>query len=246
MAPDRGSPSVLALAEARLALDTDDDTRANAVLPSAIAESRAQRNLYYESLALVLWCRASLRNGDAAGAATAGREGLQIAQQLGSLRRQWQCLDQLVAVAAAVDQMERVAFLRGAAITLGERIRAMAPIAAVEPALAYDDEFTNDRHDALVRLGRRSTNADVMTDVLALEREIELRQELPGLLSKCELDVLVLLARGETNNAIADRLFLSSRTVDSHVGSILRKLDVSSRFKAVEAARARGLLPPET
>ena len=57
----------LALAEARLALDTDDDTRANALLPSAIAESRAQRNLYYESLALVLWCRASLRNGDAAG-----------------------------------------------------------------------------------------------------------------------------------------------------------------------------------
>ena len=235
----------LALAEARLALDTDDDARANELLPSAIAESRGQRNLYYESLALVLWCRSSLRNGDAAGAATAGREGLQIAQQIGSLRRQWQCLDQLVAVAAAVDQTERTAFLRGAAMTLGERIRAMAPIATVEPALAYDDDFGNDRFDALVRLGRRSTNAEIMTDVLELEREIELRQELPGLLSKRELDVLVCLARGETNNAIADRLFLSSRTVDSHVGSILRKLDVSSRFKAVESARARGLLPPE-
>lgn len=235
----------LALAEAWLALDTGDDPRANELLPRAIAESRAQRNLYYESLALVLWCRASLRNGDVAGAAGAGREGLQIAQQLGSLLRQWQCLVQLIAVAEAAEQMDRAAFLHGAAMSLGERIRTIEPIGAVELELAHTIEPGNDRHDALVRLGRRSKNAEIMADVLELERESEQRQEYPGLLSKRELDVLVLLASGETNNAIAERLFLSSRTVDSHVSAILRKLDVPSRFKAVEAARARGLFPPE-
>jgi non-specific serine/threonine protein kinase len=235
----------LALAEARMALDTGDDASANELLPAAIAESRAQHNLYYASLALVLWCRTSLRNGDVAGAAAAGREGLQIAQQLGSLLRQWQCLEQLVAVAIAVDQTERAALLRGAATALVERIRANTPIAALELQLERIDGSENDRHAALLRVGRRSTNAETMAEVLELERAIERRQEPVGLLTKRELDVLALLAKGETNSAIADQLFLSSRTVDSHVGAILRKLDMPSRFKAVEAARARGLLSPE-
>jgi DNA-binding NarL/FixJ family response regulator len=62
------------------------------------------------------------------------------------------------------------------------------------------------------------------------------------LLSTRELEVLTLLARGEANRDIADQLFLSPRTVESHVSSILTKLEVSSRRKAVAAARQRGLL----
>jgi DNA-binding CsgD family transcriptional regulator/tetratricopeptide (TPR) repeat protein len=61
-------------------------------------------------------------------------------------------------------------------------------------------------------------------------------------LTNRELEVLRLLADGLRNAAIAERLFVSPRTVDHHVSSILRKLDVQSRGEAVAEARRLALL----
>ena len=50
--------------------------------------------------------------------------------------------------------------------------------------------------------------------------------------------MLDLVAGGLRNAEIADRLFVSQRTVDHHVSAILRKLEVRSRAEAsVEAVR---------
>jgi DNA-binding CsgD family transcriptional regulator len=54
----------------------------------------------------------------------------------------------------------------------------------------------------------------------------------------------MLIADGHTNREIADLLFISTRTVDSHVLSILAKLGVDSRRDAIKSARKRGLLAP--
>ena len=54
-----------------------------------------------------------------------------------------------------------------------------------------------------------------------------------GVLTRRELDVLRLLARGETNAAIAAQLVISEATVKSHVLSVLRKLRVPNRAAAV-------------
>ncbi len=53
-------------------------------------------------------------------------------------------------------------------------------------------------------------------------------------LSRRELEILQLAAKGLTNKAIADKLGLSTRTVEGHVAKILAKLGVASRSKAVE------------
>jgi DNA-binding NarL/FixJ family response regulator len=58
----------------------------------------------------------------------------------------------------------------------------------------------------------------------------------PDNLTRRELEVLVLLARGNTNRTIAHELFISEKTVASHVSHIFTKLDVTSRSAATAYA----------
>jgi predicted ATPase/DNA-binding CsgD family transcriptional regulator len=62
------------------------------------------------------------------------------------------------------------------------------------------------------------------------------------LLSQRQREVLQLVASGYSNREIAEILFVSKRTIDSHVLSILSKLGVDSRRDAVTRARELGLL----
>lgn len=64
----------------------------------------------------------------------------------------------------------------------------------------------------------------------------------PGALTRREREVLALVVNGLTNRQIAQRLTISEKTAEGHVGNILAKLSVSSRGKAAELARATGLL----
>jgi DNA-binding NarL/FixJ family response regulator len=64
----------------------------------------------------------------------------------------------------------------------------------------------------------------------------------PGGLSAREADVLRLVAAGLTNAEVAEELFLSSRTVDWHLGSIYRKLGLHSRTEATRFAAEHDLL----
>ena len=63
-----------------------------------------------------------------------------------------------------------------------------------------------------------------------------------ALLTPRELEVLPLLADGLRNAEIAERLIVTPKTVDHHVSSILRKLDVRTRGQAGAAAVRLGLI----
>ncbi len=67
-------------------------------------------------------------------------------------------------------------------------------------------------------------------------------RENPAGLTSRQLEVLALLAEGLSNADIAERLFISAKTVDHHVSAILAKLDTGTRAEAVAAAIRRGLL----
>jgi DNA-binding NarL/FixJ family response regulator len=64
-------------------------------------------------------------------------------------------------------------------------------------------------------------------------------------LSAREVEILTLMAKGYTNNAIANRLFLSPKTVRNYVSSIFGKLEVNDRPAAIIRARAAGLAAEE-
>jgi DNA-binding CsgD family transcriptional regulator len=57
-------------------------------------------------------------------------------------------------------------------------------------------------------------------------------RENPANLTGRELEILALVAEGQRNGAIAERLFLSQKTVAHHVSAILRKLGVKTRGEA--------------
>lgn len=63
-------------------------------------------------------------------------------------------------------------------------------------------------------------------------------------LSQRECEVLVELAQGATTSEIAANLVISKNTVKTHIGRILKKLDVANRAEAVARASALGLIPP--
>ncbi len=71
-------------------------------------------------------------------------------------------------------------------------------------------------------------------------------QENPAGLTARQMDVLALLAEGLSNADIAERLFISPKTVDHHVSAILGKLGVHSRTEAAALALQQGLLRPDT
>lgn len=75
---------------------------------------------------------------------------------------------------------------------------------------------------------------------LAIETEVDKRvqhhrnhAELHDDLTARERDVLALIAKGYENQRIADELFISLKTVKTHVSNILAKLEVSDRTQAV-------------
>ena len=60
-------------------------------------------------------------------------------------------------------------------------------------------------------------------------------------LTEREREILALIARGQGNQEIAERLFLSLKTVRNHVSNIFAKLQVADRAQAVLRAREAGL-----
>lgn len=64
-------------------------------------------------------------------------------------------------------------------------------------------------------------------------------------LTERERDVLVLVAGGRSNKAIADELVISERTARTHVSNVLRKLQLTSRTQAALVAVREGLVMPQ-
>jgi DNA-binding CsgD family transcriptional regulator/tetratricopeptide (TPR) repeat protein len=120
--------------------------------------------------------------------------------------------------------------------------------AALALAEVGTQEALRESLEGLTALGARAAAAIVSRRLRALGvRDIPrgprpaTRQNAAGLTAR-QSEVLALLATGLRNAEIAERLFLSQRTVDNHVAAILGKLGTDNRVGAVAKAAELGLL----
>ena len=87
--------------------------------------------------------------------------------------------------------------------------------------------------------------APTLASAKALEARLSARppeERYPAGLTEREVEVLRLLPRGLSNAEIAEALFVSPRTVQTHLTNLYAKLDVGGRAEAVAYAMAHGLV----
>ena len=96
---------------------------------------------------------------------------------------------------------------------------------------ARSGELSDAALDLSASEGAPSVTAGSLSEPLLIEGRDD-RAVFDGLLTRRELDVLRLMARGRTNSAVAAELVISEGTVKFHVNNILRKLRAGNRAEA--------------
>ena len=92
--------------------------------------------------------------------------------------------------------------------------------------------------DGITRLNRRLRQARPLGELTQSQLSALTSLELAGALTPTELDVVRLVSEGLGNKDIATRLFISPRTVQTHLTHVYAKVGLTSRVQlAQEAAR---------
>jgi predicted ATPase/DNA-binding SARP family transcriptional activator/DNA-binding CsgD family transcriptional regulator len=135
--------------------------------------------------------------------------------------------------------------LAGAAGTRGEGARAARLLGAAEAAREVVGTpirpIERDRYERFAVLSRRGLGDEAWRAAWAAGRAMSLEEaadyalstepleDAPSALTRREREVAALVAKGLTNRSISTELSISERTVATHVGRILKKLDLRSR-----------------
>ncbi|MGI6376919.1 MAG: response regulator [Anaerolineae bacterium] len=197
------------------------------------------------------------------------REGTrQILDREADMRVVAQAADGQEAIDLAMKEQPRVAVLDISmpgvnGIEATRKIKELLPSTAVLVFTAYDyDEYVfaileagaagyllkNSRGSELIEAVRRvAAGESVLHPAIAAKvlnrvsrRESSAEETPVESLTERELEVLRLAALGHSNREIADQLYVSPRTVQSHMANIFGKLSVGSRTEAVMVGLKRG------
>ena len=196
---------------------------------------------------------AALLQGDYGRARSHYEESLVVCKKLADRMIAAESLEGLACVAGAEGEAERAARLFGAAEALREPVREAVGYRHRPEEAAWREPYLG--------AARSLLGETVWEEVLSRGRSMDLQEaidfalfpadgpqaiplpapEHPAGLTSREVEVLELVASGMTSPKIAKKLFLSPRTVDTHLTSIYHKLGVNSRTAATRYALDHGL-----
>ncbi|HEY7034678.1 MAG TPA: tetratricopeptide repeat protein [Thermomicrobiales bacterium] len=184
-------------------------------------------------------------------------EAIRLRQELGDKRGLVECLEGLAPVAHGLGDLLLAGHLFGAVEALREALDVPLPpteIAAhTRDVAALRGRLGAGRSREAWDAGRAMTLEQAIDAAQALTTRIPTPTHVPEAttpvdraarfnLSEREIEVLRLVAAGQTDREIAETLFISPRTANVHVANLRGKLGVSSRAAAVALAHRHGLV----
>jgi non-specific serine/threonine protein kinase len=230
-----------------------DAQAAVALAEEAQQLAEAEGFAYLQAANTITLADAVRETGDLAQAERLYREGLQLGLEQHERRNVAVALAGCAALAAARKSVEQAARLCGAASATLERLgSSLTPggqLSYEAAEMVARAALGDPGYEASWREGHSLSLEDAIDQAFVLPQgdpEPMARLALVSdaehdALSTREREVLALLASGQTNQQIADALFISRRTVTNHVASILAKLGVPTRAAAAAHAVREGL-----
>lgn len=236
------------------ALGRGDYAAARSLYLENLHLAREARDPRHESISLVNLAGVSHFLGDKAQAGVFAREGLALLSRLGDVRGIAVALAVAGLVACADRQWETAVRFFAAGEALGEA-------AGAPQTPSNSSAFASDLASARAGLGEAafaaawaagrglSAGEAIALATKSLEAPPPPADAVAGgntarasLLTRRELEVAVLIARGRRDHEIAAELVVSKRTAESHTASILGKLGMSSRSQIAAWVVQQGLL----
>src|SRR5215204_578013 len=225
-----------------------DYEEATRYFEEALALSREIGNRQSGYVSLHNLAQTAEAQGDHERAMRLYAEGMRLALEISDEAHAAYCLEELARLVGMRSEPERPVRLLGASQALLE--------AAGAPLYAYArDLYERWIKELRSRLGETAFGAAwaegrAMSPEHAIEYALEQEatperatpESNPAGLSSREVEVLRLVARGLTNAEVAEKFFLSSRTVDWYMSAIYRKLGCHTRAEAARFAAEHGFL----
>jgi predicted ATPase/DNA-binding CsgD family transcriptional regulator len=236
---DPGADAAVALTEGFIALLDTDLEASGRVYSEWTPRLRDRGDLQSLSYLVGLYGLTLLQSGQADKARPLLEEALRIEWRLENRANIVYLLDDLACHAAVVGRPQRAARLLGAAESMQAEtgIRLMPKM---EPLVSKPRETTaaslgistfESETQAGRRMGMDEAIAYALEEKKAAPHVSRATKSGTMPLSKRELEVAGLISDGLSNKEIASRLFLSERTVESHVSKMLNKLGINSRVE---------------
>ena len=204
-----------------------------------LAKSRARGELWHRAFLLNVMAQARWQQGERQRAQALAREGASCNHALDDRDGLGILVETLAWMAAEEAAHERAAVLLGFA----QRVREASALTVVGPFRPQHDQSVavtvkglgQAAFDAEFDRGRGMTIDAGVAFATEGEQRLkpasEARSRPPAALTRRQLEIARLVADGLSNRQIAARLFLSERTVETHITNILNRLGLSSRIQ---------------
>jgi predicted ATPase/DNA-binding CsgD family transcriptional regulator len=231
-----------------IAISRGEMQRAEALHEEALELFRGMRDVQGMGHCLNNLGLGAVVQGDYGKASRYLRENLRLAQESDYKLAILYSLFGLGHVAASREQPTHAARLWGAAQAIEETFGIrLSPLARTGTnyeghQAAARSQLDEAAWEAAWAEGKAMTLEQAIEYALATPSPATPQPKNTAELSAREVEVLTLVAEGLTDSQVADRLYLSPRTVGQHLRSIYQKLGASSRTAAVKEALGRGLI----